>query len=34
MANKGIKINTHIASNNEVKGANSKEELAQLESDL
>ena len=31
MANKGIKINTHIASNNEVKGANSKEELAQLE---
>ena len=31
MANKGIKINTHVASNNEVKGANSKEELAQLE---
>ena len=31
MANKGIKINTYIASNDEVKGANSKEELAQLE---
>ncbi len=31
MSNKGIKINTHIASNNEVKGANSHTELAELE---
>ena len=31
MNTKGIKINTCLASNNEVKGANSKKELAQLE---
>ena len=31
MNNKGIKINTYLASNDEVKGANSKKELAQLE---
>jgi len=31
MSNKGIKIKTHIASNNEVKGANSHSELAELE---
>jgi len=31
ISNKGIKIKTHKASNDEVKGANTKEELAQLE---
>ena len=31
MSNKGIKINTYITSNNEVKGANSHRELAELE---
>ena len=31
MSKKGIKINTYLASNNEVKGANSHKELAELE---
>ena len=31
MSNKGIKINTYVASNDEVKGANSHRELAELE---
>ena len=31
MSNKGIKINTYVASNDEVKGANSQRELAELE---
>ena len=31
MNNRGIKVDTHMTSNNEVKGANSHEELAELE---
>ena len=31
MSKKGVKINTYLASNNEVKGANSHKELAELE---